>query len=407
MASGYAHLSNLKNAVCSSARVSPRWRRPGALSGVTASRVVQGTRRSITTCTKSSAQATPIQSGEEQRLTIVRPDDWHLHARDDATLKAVIPHTAKVFGRAIIMPNLVPPITTVDQAVGYRERIMQAVPEGSHFKPMMTLYLTEATTPADVEAAVKSGVVSAFKLYPSGATTNSDAGVKNIDNCIDTLSAMAELGLPLLVHGEVVDPGVDIFDREREFLDQKLGPLKAKLPSLHIVMEHATTEEAVNFVLAHDNMGCTITPQHLLFNRNAMLVGGIRPHLYCLPILKREKHRAALVRAATSGNTKFFLGTDSAPHAKNRKECACGCAGVFSAHAALPLYAHVFDQAGALDKLEGFASLNGPLFYRMRPNTDTVTLVKRDWQVPSEYDLGADNTIVPLWAGDVLPWQME
>jgi len=348
-----------------------------------------------------------VKSSEELRLTIARPDDWHLHVRDDDTLKAVIPHTAKVFGRAIIMPNLLPPVRTVAEALGYRERIMEAVPEGSNFQPFMTLYLTETTTPAEIEAAINSGYVAACKMYPAGATTNSDFGVKNIDKCMDTLSAMAELGMPLLMHGEVVDPVVDIFDREKEFLDQKLAPLRAKLPSLRIVLEHATTKEAVEFVQSHDNMGCTITPQHLLFNRNAIFQGGIRPHFYCLPILKREVHREALVKAATSGDTKFFLGTDSAPHAKNRKECECGCAGVYSAHAALPLYAHAFEQAGALDKLEGFASKHGPAFYRMRPSSETVTLVRKPWVVPGEYDLGAGNTVVPLWAGDELPWQVE
>jgi len=284
---------------------------------------------------------------------------------------------------------------------------MAAVPEGVEFEPLMTLYLTETTTPEMVEAAAASGMIAGLKLYPAGATTNSAAGVRDLAACRDTLQAMAQLGLPLLVHGEVVDAHVDIFDREKVFLEEKLAPLQAQLPTLRVVLEHATTADAVEYVKSQSNVGCTITPQHLLFNRTHMLAGGLKPHLYCLPILKRERHREALVEAATSGSSKFFLGTDSAPHPKHAKECGCGCAGVFSAHAALPLYAHVFDQAGALDKLEGFASLNGPKFYNRPVNKDTVTLVKKAWEVPAEYDLGAENVVVPLWAGMELPWQVE
>lgn len=351
--------------------------------------------------------STRIISNDNIRLTITRPDDWHLHVRNDKTLKAVIPHTAKVFGRAIIMPNLNPPIRTVIQALKYRDQIINAVPQDYHFKPLMTLYLTENTSPEDIITAVNDGNVVACKLYPAGATTNSDFGVKNINNCMDTLSVMAELGMPLLIHGEVSNQLVDIFDREKVFLEQKLDPLRHSIPSLKIVLEHATTKEAVDYVKTNDNMGCTITPQHLLFNRNAMFNGGIRPHHYCLPILKREKHRIALVEAAISGNPKFFLGTDSAPHIRSDKESSCGCAGVYSAHAALPFYTQVFEDANSLDKLEGFASIYGPTFYGMKPNTDTVTLIKKPWIVPKEYNIGESNTVVPLCSGETLQWQVE
>lgn len=347
-----------------------------------------------------------LNSNENTCLTITRPDDWHLHARNDTTLKAVIQHTARVFGRAIIMPNLNPPVRTVKEALEYRDRIIEAVPQDYNFKPLMTLYLTENTTPNDIITAVNNGNVVACKLYPAGATTNSSFGVKNIDNCMDTLSTMEQLGMPLLVHGEVSDHIIDIFDREKVFLEQKLDPLRQKFPFLKIVFEHATTKEAVDYVKSNENIGCTITPQHLLFNRNAMFQGGIRPHHYCLPVLKREKHRKALVEAVTSGNSKFFLGTDSAPHPKSVKESGCGCAGVYSAHAALPFYAHVFEQANALDKLEGFVSLNGPAFYGMLPNVDTVTLMKKSWIVPKEYDIGDSDTLVPLCAGEELQWQV-
>lgn len=344
---------------------------------------------------------------ENTRFTIIRPDDWHLHVRNDKTLRAIVPHTANVFGRAIIMPNLNPPVRTVKEALDYRDRILDAIPRHSTFRPLMTLYLTENTTSNDIITAVENGNVVACKLYPSGATTNSSFGVKNINNCLDTLITMADLGMPLLVHGEVSDQIVDIFDREKVFLEQKLDPLRQKVPSLKIVLEHATTKEAVDYVKSNDNMGCTITPQHLLFNRNAMFHGGIRPHHYCLPILKREKHRKALIDAAISGNPKFFLGTDSAPHSKGDKESECGCAGVYSAHAALPLYTYVFEQANALDKLEGFASIYGPAFYGMTPNVDTVTLIKQPWIVPKEYDIGDSNTVVPLWSGEELQWRVE
>jgi len=354
----------------------------------------------------TSAQVEQTENGHK-RITIVRPDDWHLHVRADATLQAVVPHTARVFGRAIIMPNLRPPVRTAKQAIDYRRQILDAVPSDSSFSPLMTLYLTETTTPEDVKEAVDSGIVAAFKLYPAGATTNSDAGVKDILNCMDTLGAMAELGLPLLVHGEVADQTVDIFDREQYFLNEQLAPLQAKLPKLKVVLEHATTADAVEYVKSGgDNIACTITPQHLLFNRGALFQGGLQPHMYCLPILKRERHRLALVEAATSGNEKFFLGTDSAPHPKNAKECACGCAGIFSAHAALPLYAHVFDQVDALENLEAFASKNGPKYYGREINKGTVTLEKIDWLVPAEYNLGAGNVVVPLWAEQILPWKV-
>lgn len=339
------------------------------------------------------------------KLTITRPDDWHLHVRDGATLSAVVPHTARVFGRAIIMPNLNPPVRTLSEAMAYRERVMAAVPAGSGFEPLMTLYLTEDTTPADIEAAAASGLVVGCKLYPAGATTNSDSGVKDFNSITDTLAAMAQLGMPLLVHGEVVDAHVDIFDREKQFLHEKLAPLQAKLPQLKVVLEHATTKEAVDYVLAHPTVGCTITPQHLLYNRNALLVGGLKPHFYCLPILKREVHREALVAAATSGSAQFFLGTDSAPHAKGAKENACGCAGCFSAHAALPLYAHAFEEAGALHRLEAFASLNGAAFYGRAANAGTVTLERADWRVPAEYPMG-DTTVVPLMAGETMRWKV-
>ncbi|MFO7592624.1 MAG: dihydroorotase, partial [Pseudomonadota bacterium] len=299
-----------------------------------------------------------------QELTLTRPDDWHLHLRDDAALKAVIAHSAERFARAIVMPNLNPPVTTTEQALTYRERIMAALPQGSRFTPLMTLYLTDNTPPEEIARAKESGLVHAVKLYPAGATTNSDSGVTHIHKPEAALRAMAELGMPLLVHGEVTSAEVDIFDREAEFLDTVLKPLLSHVPDLKVVAEHITTREMAEFVLgAGDNVGATITPQHLLLNRNALLVGGIRPHHYCLPVLKRESHREILVEVATSGNPKFFLGTDSAPHAQSAKESACGCAGMYTAHAAIELYAEVFEQAGALDRLEGFASFHGADFY--------------------------------------------
>lgn len=306
------------------------------------------------------------------------------------------------------MPNLNPPVRTASQALEYQRQVLDAVPEGCDFQPLMTLYLTDDTTPEDVRAAVDSGIVAAFKLYPAGATTNSSAGVTDLNRCKDTLEAMAELGLPLCVHGEVTDPEIDIFDREKVFLDRKLAPLQASIPSLKVILEHVTTADAVDYVVnGTENIAATMTPQHLLFNRGAIFQGGLRPHMYCLPILKRERHREALLAAATSGSTKFFLGTDSAPHPKHAKECGCGCAGIFSAHAALPLYAVAFEQAGALDKLEAFASLNGPAYYKRPVNSRKVTLVRDAWDVPNEMDLGGGNTVVPLWAGQAMPWRVQ
>ena len=341
-----------------------------------------------------------------QTLTITRPDDWHLHLRDSDALKAVVGHTAERFGRAIIMPNLKPPVTTTAQAQAYRERILAALPENSHFEPLMTLYLTDNTPPEEIARARESGVVHAVKLYPAGATTNSDSGLTDIHKTEATLAAMAELGMPLLVHGEVTAHEVDIFDRERVFLETVLAPLLERHPRLKVVAEHITTAEMARFVEgAGANVAATITPQHLLLNRNAMLVGGMRPHHYCLPVLKRETHRAVLVELATSGNPKFFLGTDSAPHAKGAKESACGCAGIYSAHAAIELYAEVFEKANALDKLEGFASFHGADFYGLPRNRDTITLVREPWQVPASYPFG-NESLIPLRAGETLSWRM-
>lgn len=340
------------------------------------------------------------------RITLIRPDDWHLHLRDGEALKAVLPYTARQFARAIVMPNLVPPVTTTEQALAYRERILASLPAGSDFQPLMTLYLTDATPPAEIERAKASGHVYAVKLYPAGATTNSHSGVTDIRRCDETLAAMEQHGLPLLVHGEVTDPAVDIFDREAVFLDRVLAPLLQRFPRLKVVLEHITTAEAAEFVRQGPaNLAATLTAHHLLFNRNDMLVGGVRPHYFCLPILKRERHRQALLEAATSGSPKFFLGTDSAPHARRAKEAACGCAGSFTAPAALELYAQAFEQAGALDKLEGFASHHGPDFYGLPRNTGTVTLVREEWRLPEELPYGAE-VIVPLQAGERLSWRL-
>ncbi len=342
-----------------------------------------------------------------QTITITRPDDWHLHLRDGEMMAAVLAHSAREFARAIVMPNLRPPVTTVELAAAYRERILAALPAGSAFQPLMTLYLTDNTPPAEIEKAKASGFIHAVKLYPAGATTNSDSGVTSFDKVMPTLEKMAEAGMPLLVHGEVTDAAVDVFDREAVFIDTILQPLIARLPQLKVVMEHITTAQAAEFVLAAPaNVAATVTAHHLLMNRNAMLVGGIRPHLYCLPVLKRETHRRKLVEAVTSGSSKFFLGTDSAPHAKHTKENACGCAGMYTAHAALPLYAEVFDAAGALDQFEAFASLNGPAFYGLPLNHGTVTLVKENWTVPAEYPCGA-NPVVPLRAGETIAWKLQ
>ncbi len=335
-------------------------------------------------------------------LTITRPDDWHTHIRNSDILKTVLPHTARQFARAIIMPNLKPPVTTVAQALNYRAEILSVLPQGARFTPLMTLYLTAATTLAEIKAAADCEHVYAVKLYPAGATTNSDAGVANINAIYPLLAALEKYQLPLLLHGEVTDDSCDIFDRERVFIDRHLTAITRDFPNLRVVLEHVTTSEAVQFVeAASDKVAATITPQHLLFNRNAILAGGIKPHYYCLPILKREQHRLALVNAATSGNPKFFLGTDTAPHLTDLKENACGCAGCYSAFAALELYAEAFEQADALDKLEGFASFYGADFYRLPRNTDTVTLEKSTWTVPNAY-----GDITPLKAGEPLGWKL-
>jgi dihydroorotase len=339
-------------------------------------------------------------------LVLTRPDDWHVHLRDGPVLAAVVPDTAKRFGRAIVMPNLKPPVATVAAAIAYRERIVAAVPSGIDFTPLMTLYLTDRTTADDIRAAKASGIVYAVKYYPAGATTNSDSGVTAIGHAYAALAAMEQAALPLLVHGEVTDEGVDMFDRERVFVDTILPRILRDFPALKVVLEHITTREAAEFVLAAPaNVAATITPQHLLYNRNALFAGGIRPHYYCLPILKREAHRRALVAAATSGNPKFFLGTDSAPHARHTKEHACGCAGCYSAPAAIELYAEAFDAAAALDRLEAFASFHGPDFYGLPRNQDTLTLRREDWTMPAEFAFGADR-IVPLKAGEVIRWKI-
>lgn len=341
-------------------------------------------------------------------MTITRPDDWHLHLRDDDALTAVVGHTAAQMGRAIIMPNLKPPVTTTEQAIAYRERILAALPEGSAFEPLMVLYLTDTTPPEEIQRAVDSGIVKAVKLYPAGATTNSASGVTDIAHCDAAISMMAKLGMPLLVHGEVTDHDIDIFDREAVFIERVMKPLLARHPSLKVVFEHITTQQAAEFVAsASENVAATITAHHLLFNRNKMLAGGIRPHYYCLPILKREQHRQALLKAATSGSPKFFLGTDSAPHAKGDKESSCGCAGAYTAPAAIELYATAFEEMQALDKLEAFASLNGPRFYGLEPNADTVTLERRQWVLPESYPYASGHTIVPLLAGETLQWAMK
>ncbi len=340
-------------------------------------------------------------------LTIQRPDDWHLHVRDGDAMRAVIGHTARRFGRAIIMPNLKPPVTDVEAALAYRQRILDALPEGSNFEPLMTLYLTDRTSPDDILAAQSSGIVKAVKYYPAGATTNSDAGVTRIENTWPALTAMQEAGMPLLVHGEVTDPDVDIFDREAVFIEQVLHPIAKQFPTLKIVLEHITTRQGIAFVNSMPaNVAGTLTVHHLLLNRNALFSGGIRPHNYCLPVLKREQHRQALVDAATSGNPKFFLGTDSAPHPQRAKESACGCAGLYTAHAAIELYAEAFEQAGALDRLEAFASHFGPDFYGLPRNSDTITLIKEDWSVPSHYPMG-DDRLIPMRAGETLRWKLS
>jgi len=341
-----------------------------------------------------------------ETLSITRPDDWHAHLRDGEALKSVAGATARQFARAIVMPNLDPPVTTTRQAKAYRDRILEALPRGSTFEPLMTLYLTDETPAAEIDRARESGFVKAVKYYPAGATTNSASGVTDIRKCDAALEAMQAAGIPLLIHGEVTDPEVDIFDRETVFLERHLAVVVKRYPALKIVLEHITTHDAAAFVeRAPANVGATITAHHLLLNRNSIFAGGIQPHHYCLPVLKREPHRRALVKAATSGNPKFFLGTDSAPHSRAGKESACGHAGIYTAHAALELYAEAFEAAGALDKLEAFASFFGADFYGLPRNKGKVKLEKSEWQVPTEYPFG-DKTVVPLRAGQTIGWRV-
>jgi dihydroorotase len=340
------------------------------------------------------------------RLTLAKPDDWHLHLRDGAALASVIGDSARCFARAIVMPNLKPAVRTTQQALHYRDRILGVLPDGAAFEPLMTLYLTDDTPPEEIARAKLSGRVFGVKLYPAGATTHSDEGVTRLSRCFHTLEKMESVGMPLLVHGESTDPAIDVFDREKAFLEEVLGPTLQRFPSLKVVLEHITTRDAVQFVeVTGDNVAATITAHHLLMNRNALFMGGIRPHHYCLPVLKREEHREALVEAATSGNAKFFLGTDSAPHARDAKEAACGCAGIYTAHAAIELYATAFEEAGALDKLEAFASRHGPAFYGLPVNEETITLVREEWTVPEEIPFGSGR-LVPLRAGETVPWKL-
>ena len=348
-----------------------------------------------------------MEQRSDSQLTITRPDDWHLHLRDGAHLQAVVGHSAARFARAIVMPNLRPPVTSTAAALEYRARVVAALPAGSLFRPLMTLYLTDNTPPAEIERARDSQAVFAVKYYPAGATTNSDSGVSDIRRCFPTLEKMAAVGMPLLVHGEVTDPEVDLFDRERVFIERVLAPLVASFPSLKVVLEHVTTADAVAFVeSAPATVAATITAHHLLLNRNAIFQGGIRPHLYCLPVLKREEHRRALVRAAISGVPRFFLGTDSAPHARHTKEAQCGCAGIYTAHAAIELYAEAFEAAGALDRLEAFASWHGPDFYGLPRNTATLTLRRSAWSIPESLPYGGDR-LVPLRAGGSVGWSID
>jgi dihydroorotase len=340
------------------------------------------------------------------KITITRPDDWHLHLRDGAALQAVLPDTARQFARAIVMPNLRPPVTTVELAAAYRARILAALPKDAKFEPLMTLYLTDNTTADEIKRAKASGIIHGVKLYPAGATTNSDSGVTDLMKCANALEAMQDAGFPLLVHAEVTDSDVDVFDREKVFIDRHMKPLLRRFPALKVVFEHITTKDAADFVISSPiNVAATITVHHLLLNRNDMFRGGIQPHHYCLPILKREEHRLALAKAATSGNPKFFLGTDSAPHAKLTKEAACGCAGIYTAHAAIELYAEVFEAASALGKLEAFASFYGAEFYGLPRNTSKITLEKTSWLVPNELPLGNDS-LVPLRAGQQVHWKL-
>jgi dihydroorotase len=342
-----------------------------------------------------------------RRITITRPDDWHLHLRDGRHLRDVLPDTARRFARAIVMPNLKPPVTTVKLALEYRGRILAALPAHARFEPLMTLYLTDHTQPGEIAAARASGMVHAVKYYPAGATTHSDAGVTDIAKCRRTLEAMEKHGLPLLVHGEVTDPAVDVFDRERVFVEQVLAPLIERHAGLKVVLEHITTREGAEFVMgAPPRVAATVTAHHLLLSRNALFTGGVRPHHFCLPVLKRESHRQALMRAATSGNPRFFLGTDSAPHARHTKEADCGCAGIYTAHAGIELYAEAFAAAGALDRLEGFASRHGAQFYGLPVNGATITLAEEPWPVPADVPFG-DDRLVPLRAGEKVAWKLE
>jgi dihydroorotase len=340
------------------------------------------------------------------KITITRPDDWHLHLRDGAALKAVLPDTARQFARAIVMPNLRPPVTTTELALAYRERILEALPVGMVFEPLMTLYLTDNTSADEIAKAKASGLVHGVKLYPAGATTNSDSGVTSLDKCAEALAAMEKLGMPLLLHAEVTDSDIDVFDRELVFIERHMIPLLKKYPALKVVFEHITTKDAADFVaLAPVNVAATITAHHLLMNRNDMFKAGIQPHHYCLPVLKRETHRVALVKAATSGSAKFFLGTDSAPHARHTKEAACGCAGMYTARTAMELYAEAFESVNALDKLEAFASFNGADFYGLPRNTEQITLVKESWKVPGSLPYDGD-VLVPLRAEQMVHWKL-
>ena len=340
------------------------------------------------------------------RITLRRPDDWHLHLRDGAAMAAVLADSARRFARAIVMPNLKPPVRTTEEALAYRGRILAALPPGAAFEPLMTLYLTDDTPPEEISRAKLSGRVHGVKLYPAGATTHSEAGVTRLSRCFHALERMEAVGLPLLVHGETAEPAIDVFDREVVFIEEVLGPTLERFPGLKIVLEHVTTREAVQFVeVTGPNVAATITAHHLLMNRNALFLGGIRPHHYCLPVLKREEDREALVQAAVSGNPKFFLGTDSAPHARAAKEAASGCAGIYTAHAAIELYAVAFEEAGALDRLEGFASEFGPRFYGLPVNSERITLVREDWKVPERLAFGGED-LVPLRAGESIPWKL-
>ncbi len=349
----------------------------------------------------------PAQTtSQANSITLVRPDDWHLHLRDGAMLASVLPHSARQFGRAIVMPNLKPPVTSTAQAAAYRERILKALPAGMKFEPLMTLYLTDNTPADEIRRAKDSGFIHAVKLYPAGATTNSDAGVTALSKCYKTLETMQEVGMPLLVHGEVTDPAIDIFDREAVFIERVMQPLRRDMPTLKVVFEHITTKDAAQYVSEADGpLAATITAHHLLYNRNEIFKGGIRPHYYCLPVLKREEHRQALLRAATSGSARFFLGTDSAPHPKGLKEHACGCAGCYTALHAMELYAHAFDQACALGKLEAFASFHGPAFYGLPRNAETITLKRETWTLPRELPM-EDAIVVPLNGGETIGWKL-